>query len=149
MPERRGEGERAAQEPWALALWALTLLFFLRVLGQALVAFAGVTFLPPMEAWYSGLVPYPVLLPAQVAILALMLAVNLAISRGRGYAAEPRAWLGRPLRWFAVVYAAAMVLRLLLTTGGRIPTAFHFVLAAYLLVLSDYQMRLARRAGRA
>jgi hypothetical protein len=33
--------------------------------------------------------------------------------------------------------------------SGRIPTVFHFVLAAYLFILSHYQTRLARRAGRA
>lgn len=35
-------------------LWILLFLFCLRVLGQILVAFAGVTFLPPMEDWFSG-----------------------------------------------------------------------------------------------
>jgi len=34
-------------------LWALLGLFVLRVLGQALVAFGDVQFLPPMQAWSS------------------------------------------------------------------------------------------------
>ena len=50
----------------APVLWVLLGLFVLRVVGQALVAFLGVWFLPPMQAWYSGLLPYTYLLPAQL-----------------------------------------------------------------------------------
>jgi hypothetical protein len=53
----------------AIILWLLTFLFFLRVLGQVLVAFFDVTFLPPMPYWYSGLLSYPVLLTSQILIL--------------------------------------------------------------------------------
>ncbi|MEW6246549.1 MAG: hypothetical protein AB1555_07555 [Nitrospirota bacterium] len=39
-------------------LWALLFAFCLRVLGQALVAFAGVTWLPPMAVrWFGGAIP--------------------------------------------------------------------------------------------
>jgi hypothetical protein len=44
----------------AILLWVLLFAFCLRVFGQMLVAFAGVYWLPPMEAWYSGLMPYPI-----------------------------------------------------------------------------------------
>ena len=53
-------------------LWALLTLFVLRVAGQAMVAFWGAPWLPPMERWYSGLLPYPLLLPAQIVIIVLM-----------------------------------------------------------------------------
>ena len=33
--------------------------FAARVFGQLLVAAFGVGFLPPVDAWYSGLIPYP------------------------------------------------------------------------------------------
>ena len=65
MPEHTAP---VARRRLALLLWMLSLLFGARVLGQALVEFAGVTWLPAMEAWYSGLVPYGVLLPAQMLI---------------------------------------------------------------------------------
>ena len=45
-PERRG-----VLRHYALALWVLTFLFFLLVLGQILVAVFDVAFLPPMPAW--------------------------------------------------------------------------------------------------
>ncbi len=47
-------------------LLGLAFLFLLRVLGQVLVAFFEVGPLPPMAEWYSGLVPYPVLLRVKV-----------------------------------------------------------------------------------
>lgn len=64
----------------------LLVLFALGVLGQMLVAFFGVGWLPPMERWYSGLTPYRYLLPSQIALLALMIKICADFSRGRGYA---------------------------------------------------------------
>ena len=148
----RAPAEGSPRRPAAL-MWLLTVVFFLRVVGQALVAFAGVAFLPPMEEWYSGLMTYEVLLPAQIAILALMLKINVDVGRGKGFFTEPRGMLGRPLRAFGILYAAAMALRYALTMvlrperrwfGGTIPIFFHFVLAAYLLTLSRYQLGLAQ-----
>jgi hypothetical protein len=63
---------------YALALWLLTLLFFVRVLAQALVAYFDVGFLRAMEEWTvpsdspfstSGLIPYPFRLAVQSLIL--------------------------------------------------------------------------------
>ena len=65
-------------------LWLLTGLFALRVAGQALVAFLPVRFLPPMAAWYSGLIPYPVLLPVQLVMLAVMAKINADLGAGAG-----------------------------------------------------------------
>jgi hypothetical protein len=59
-------------------LWLLLALFVLRVLGQALVAFFNVGFLPPMPAWYSGLMPYEYLLPSQLGFGYLYLAAMVA-----------------------------------------------------------------------
>jgi hypothetical protein len=114
----------------------LTALFAGRVLGQALVAFLGVGWLPPMEAWYSGLLPYPVLLPLQGLILGIQIAVDRDVWRGRGFFAPPRPAAGRALRWLAAAYAVAMVVRYALTRSHLVPIAFHLVLAAYLFVLA-------------
>ncbi|MGH7165664.1 MAG: hypothetical protein ACREIS_09105, partial [Nitrospiraceae bacterium] len=80
---------------YAVILWGLASLFFLRVLGQVLVAFFDVSVLPPMQEWYSGLLPYPLLLPVQVLILGLQAKVNWDFSRGVGWAVMPRPSLGR------------------------------------------------------
>src|SRR5438045_1712550 len=98
---------------YAFLLWALLFLFCLRVLGQLLVAFAGVTFLPPMEDWFSGAIPYPALLALQALIIALYARVALDFTRGRGLFAVPRPRLGRALTGIGAAYLGVMVVRYL------------------------------------
>lgn len=137
-------GDEAAASQVALVLGALALAFFGRVLGQALVALFSPGFLPPMEAWYSGLLPYPILLPVQVAILALQVCISVDLYRGRGRFATPQRRLGIALRWFSAVYAAAMVVRCIVF-GISIPVFFHWVLAAYLYVWGRFHARAGKR----
>jgi hypothetical protein len=123
------------------ALWACTGLFLLRVLGQLEVVLMAPAWLPPMEQWYSGLLPYPLLLPAQILILMLM--TGLTVNEMRSPQIVQRRW--NWLRDLALFYFGAMVLRLILQflrgaegviAAGGIPVAFHWVLALFLLVLS-------------
>jgi len=132
---------------YALALGGMAFAFFLRVLGQALVAAERASFLPPMKEWYSGLVPYSALLPIQIVILGVQAAISRDIWRGSGTFAVPRPAIGRGLQWFSYVYFAVMVLRYLVTMtvyperrwlSGTIPIFFHGVLAAYLFTLGRY-----------
>lgn len=125
-------------------LWCLTGLFFLRVLGQALVAYLGVGFLPPMEHGYSGLVPYRILLPIQIIILLVMVKICTDAARRRGLFAKPRTPLSRVLVGFSMLYAGAMAARYVLTMifrpemrwlGDAIPIFFRFVLAGFIFVL--------------
>lgn len=143
-------GVITAPREYAAVLWVLTALFLARVLGQVLVAFCDVAFLPPMAEWYSGLLPYPLLLPVQVAMLAAMAAIDAQIGAGAGPLARPRPRLGRGLRLFALAYAAGMILRYALTMAlrperrwlhGTIPIVFHWVLAAYCWTLGTYHLR--------
>jgi uncharacterized protein len=137
----------------AAALWLLLGLFALRVAGQLAVALSLAPFLPPMDEWYSGLLPYGPLLASQILIIAVFTKVCADMSRETGYFAHRRRWLGTPLHVFGWVYAATMVVRYVVTmtihpdrrwTGrGTIPIAFHLVLAAFLLVLADYHRRAA------
>ena len=125
-------------------LIVLTTLFLARVIGQALVAFLGVTWLPPMEAWYSGLLPYQILLPVQAIILAAQTVLDRDVWRGHGFFARRRPRAGRRLQWLAAVYALVMLLRLAVDRSHRIPIAFHWVLAAYLFTVGRLQTRGAR-----
>lgn len=133
-------------------LWLLLVLFCLRVAGQALVAFLGVGWLPPMEEWYSGLVPYPLLLPAQLVIMALYGKVCFDFSRGRGASLAPRPSFRGWLWWFGWLYLAAMVARYVVRMtlvpearwfGGTIPIFFHWVLAGFILLFSRFHRRRA------
>jgi len=142
---------RAETRRYGLLLTVLGLLFFLRVLGQALVAVFDVRWLPSMAEWYSGLLAYPLLLPTQVVILLVQAKVSADFLRGHGPLTVQRPRIGRALRWFSVLYFAAMALRYVLTMTwhperrwlgtGTIPIVFHWVLAAYLYTLGRYYGR--------
>lgn len=140
----------------APALWALLALFALRVGGQALVAFGEVRWLPPMAEWQSGLLPYPVLLAAQLLIVAVLARVCLDFSRGRGWFLADRSWFALPLLAFGWLYLAAMIVRYPLQMalhpedrwlGRTIPIVFHWVLASFVLLFARFHR--ARRAARA
>ena len=122
--------------PLLIVLFAL---FVARVVGQILVVLFAPRWLPPMRHWYSGLMPYRWLLPSQIAIIVLQVAMIRQVLAG----APPRRALALGLVVFAMLYASVMVLRLyILRTrhpeyrwyeGGMIPILFHWVLAAFLL----------------
>jgi len=125
-------------------LWALLALFALRVTGQALVAFFGVGFLPPMEAWYSGLMPYEYLLPSQIVIIAFMTRLCVDFTRERGFFFEPKKFFATAWLWFGYVYLAAMVARALLLWDHPIPIVFHWVLAAFVITAGHSHRRRLR-----
>lgn len=130
----------------AVFLWTLLGLFVLRVLGQVYVGIYGSAVpLPRWSEWYSGLLPYPLLLPAQILLMMWMTAVSYDNTRraGRFFVESPV--VKRRLRWFAAVYLGAMALRYALTMTlkpemrwfhGTIPVAFHCVLASYIAALT-------------
>jgi hypothetical protein len=123
-------------------LWICIALFFGRVLGQALTAIYAPPGLPPMEAWYSGLVPYPVLLPIQISLLMFLSLVAYDHSRGEGRLLQRTRRVSKALRSAAFLYAGVMIARYLVATtfgdtphwysGGLIPVTFHLVLATFL-----------------
>ena len=124
----------------AWPLWALTLLFTLRVTGQALQRAWPQAWLPPAAAFQGSGLPYPVLLAAQVLILALMLRVAWRVQTG-GFEPDPRR--GRALAWFGGMYMVLALTRLgigLAWAGAPrwfhawIPDMFHPVLAGFVLV---------------
>jgi hypothetical protein len=144
---------------YAIVLWLLTFLFFLRVLTQALVAFFEIDFLPSMEEWTlpsgspfstSGLIPYPILLFLQCLILMVQVKICFDFSREYGLSVIPRAWLGMFLRWFSTLYFISMILRYAITMtlyperrwlGSVAIIFFHFVLAGFLLVLGHFHTK--------
>ncbi len=125
----------------ATLLWILLTLFVFRVLGQLLVAGGVAPFLPPMEEWQSGLLPYPLLLASQIAIVAVLAAVCIQFSRGKGYFVRPHAWLATPLWMVGWIYAAGMVVRYATLRRDLIPVTLHIVLASFLLVVARYHRR--------
>jgi hypothetical protein len=143
MMARRIEPAGRRTRTTAALLWSCTALFAARVIGQLETVLLAPAWLPDMDAWYSGLLPYPLLLPAQMGILMLMAVVawNRRIRNGSFARANPRA--AGALRIFAGLYFVVMAVRLgvnVIDNGadfwreGAIPVAFHWVLALFLSV---------------
>jgi hypothetical protein len=111
-----------------------------------MVAFAGATWLPPMERWQSGLLPYGVLLASQILIIALMTWIALDFTRGRGFFLRPRRFFAAPWLWFGWTYLAVMLVRypvqmVLKPDGPLIPIFFHWVLAAFVISVGLWHRR--------
>jgi len=130
--------------PW---LWLLLGLFVLRVLAQPLALPVNTPLLPRFESWHSGVLPYPVLLLTQLIIVLWLARTSRAFTSG---AVVPRAGIGRAAIAFGSVYFLAMVARLLLGAtvladqrwfASPLPTFFHLVLAAFLLLYGHFHWR--------
>lgn len=130
---------------YALAVAGLTVAFTARVAGQALQKWAPVSFLPPFDDFQGSGLPYPALLGAQVAILAIAATVIARMGGGKRLI-SPR--LIVPIAVVGALYFTVMAVRLVLGLSVLshsgwfstwIPTVFHLVLAGKLLLISAYQ----------
>jgi hypothetical protein len=133
--------------PYVVAMWVLFVLFVARVLGQILAATFRPSWLPPMARWYSGVMPYRYLLPSQLLIIALMVAMISGVARQTGTLGAPRAAVGVAVLWASYVYAVGMVWRTVRYVahpperrGVLIPIVFHFVLAAFLFLYGSWHV---------
>jgi hypothetical protein len=138
--------------PYASLLWLFAILLLLRVAGQILVALRAPRWLPPMEQWQSGLLPYPVLLLGQAIVLTLMFWICIDFTRGEGMFVQPYPGRGRYVAGVGLLYFAGMVVRYGIWMwrrpdqrwfGGTIPIVFHSVVAAFIYTFGSYHVRLA------
>lgn len=133
-----------AYSPW---LWLFTVLLTGRVLGQLVVAVSAPRWLPPMERWQSGLLPYPALLAGQAIVIVLMAWISTDFHRSAGFWVDPKPLLGRAALWWSYLYFGAMVGRYIIRMarrpdqrwlGGTIPIIFHSVVAAFQWTFGTY-----------
>jgi hypothetical protein len=126
------------------SLWVFTALFAARVAGQAIQRWLPQALLPPPDAFQGSNLPYPLLLGAQLAILAVMIAVAWRVQHGR-IVRNPGA--ARILGWLGGAYMAFALGRIAVGLGipgapewfrTWIPAFFHIVLAGYVLAISLY-----------
>ena len=129
----------------AIVLIVLQTMFLARVVGQVIVTLVEPAWLPGPEHWFSGILPYEYLLPAQILLLMFMTVVTYDAMRQDGYWHVSTDRTRKILRVVAAFYCAAMAARYALTMlfvpelrwfGHTIPIFFHFVLAGYILTLS-------------
>jgi hypothetical protein len=126
-----------------------TLLLVGRVLGQLVVFLYAPRWLPPMEQWQSGLLPYPVLLVSQFIVLTFMILISRDFARGSGFFVAPHPRGGLFSIGFACVYFTGMVVRYVIRMkrhpdqrwlGGTIPIVFHAFVAAFLFTWGLFQV---------
>jgi hypothetical protein len=134
-----GDGVRS------IILLAVLIAFALRVAGHLIVVLAAPAWLPAESEWRSGVVPYSLLLAAQLAILAVLVLVVRDVGRGAGRFSAPPPAFAVPLLVLSGVYFAVMVIRYPISRllrpewgwlGQTIPIALHLALAAGLYVFS-------------
>lgn len=135
MPNQQAQSDRFAHS----ARWFLTGLFTLRIVAQPLSLL--VPGLPAFDTWHGSVMPYPVLLASQLAILALMISVNIRLGRHHPL---PRPGLARMLTLFGWVYFMGMLVRLVVGQSidaapawfdRPLPSFFHLVLATWILIV--------------
>lgn len=129
---------------FALAVLLLGVVFLARVAGQLIQVLAPLEFLPPLERWQGSNLPYPALFVAQVGILVLIGCISARMAAGRPVM-SPR--LASPVIVLGAIYFGVMAVRLVLGFtamadikwfASPIPTTFHLVLAAIVIVTGVY-----------
>jgi uncharacterized protein len=138
----------ASYVPW---LVLCTVLLYLRVAGQLIVAWRAPRWLPPMEQWQSGLLPYPVLVLGQIIVLCVMTWICLDFARGAGMFVQPYPGRAQYVLWFGYAYLSGMVLRYAIWMarrpdqrwlGGTIPIVFHSIVALFIITFATFHQQL-------
>jgi hypothetical protein len=126
----------------------------IRVLAQPVALLVDLPLLPRFESWHSGLLPYRVLLAAQLLIVLWLARTAWVFGTG---AVAPRTAIGVTMVALGGVYLAVMAARLVLGTtilshqrwfASQLPTAFHMVLATYFLLYGHFHLRYGSNASR-
>ena len=141
------------RELWSVvAVSALSLVFLVRVAGQAVQRWFPLEILPPFDAWQGSAMPYPALLACQIVILALLgAAICSIVHRARALGTTASQWV----IFIGCGYFALMLVRLVLglTLLGDsgwftawISTLLHLDLALVVVLWGRDQRRLARLA---
>jgi hypothetical protein len=134
---------------YAPYLWLFTALVVFRVAGQLVVVLRRPPWLPPMEQWQSGLVPYWFLLVSQGVVLWLMFSISTQFTAGTGFWVDPHGWIGGAAYYWSYLYAGAMVARYIASmmrhperrwSGHTIPIVFHTIVAAFQWTFGRYHV---------
>lgn len=135
------------RQRYVIILAILLALFCFRVLAQLVQAYVDLPFLPPFDTWQSGAVPYKALLVSQILIIVFYGWILGRILTNR---IRPSRRLGWVFLTIGLLYFSAMALRLFIGLTGLsehhwfqryLPTFFHFVLSAYLIVVGYFHLR--------
>jgi hypothetical protein len=129
---------------YAALMWLLSILFALRVFGQAFQRWMPQSILPSFDHFQGSNLPYWLLLSAQLAIVAAMVHYSWRTQTGK---LVPRRRAGRVLAWAGSIYMIGSLARLAIGLTlpvpptwfmAWIPAIFHLVLAGFVLTLAAY-----------
>lgn len=132
-------------------LWLLLFLFCFRVIAQLIVYFIDVPFLPSFEYWHSASIPYVLLVFSQLVIILIFARIALKFSRG---VIDTHYRVGISLLVIGGVYFLLMLTRLVISLmslsdlpwwNKPIPSFFHLVLAAFLLMVGWFHWRYGKK----
>jgi hypothetical protein len=133
---------------WFMLL--LAILFLARVLAQLVQFFFHLSFLPPFSAWQSGVLPYPMLIAAQVVIIISMIKIIKQYLRSQ---IVPNAKTAIIFIILGSIYFFFMVFRMIagLTFASKdswfhapLPTFFHLVLATFILTIGFFNKKYSK-----
>ena len=133
-----------------IVLGLLVGLFCLRVIAQLAVYTVDISFLPPFEAWHSGTMPYGLLVFCQAGILLFLTKTALRFLHKQVVASQRT---GVFILIIGSIYFFSMVLRMALGLtvyiesrwfSNYLSTAFHYVLAIFLLLVGWYHRKMAQ-----
>ena len=137
----------AISQNYAKWLWLCAGLFAIRVIAQAISLVFSSEFLPNIESWHSGVLPYPPLLTTQLLILFWLVRTARKISLN---SLRPRQRIGIIAIIFASLYFIIILLRLILGLtilsehrwfASYLPAFFHLALAGYLFLYGHFHFR--------
>ena len=135
------EQQPASAIPYRALLAALLVAFCLRIVAQGVVTvLPAVPLLPATSQWQGGTLPYGVLLAVQIGVAACMTLALLTVG-----SLGVRPVVSRMLR--VLGWSSVLVLSARLVIGalglvehpwfdGALPTAFHFVVTAFVLIFA-------------
>lgn len=132
---------------YVTVLTILFSLFCFRVLAQLVQAYIELPFLPPFDIWQSGAIPYRFLFSTQVLIIALYGWILWRFVTNRASPSRKQGWA---FLLIGLIYFLIMALRLVIGLTGLsehywfrayLPTLFHFVLSAYLIIVGYFHLQ--------
>lgn len=128
-------------------IFCLLSLFIFRVAAQFIQLIYPLECLPSFDKWQSGALPYPLLLFIQLLIIIFIFMQGKKFINGQ---VKINLRIGKTYLWLGLLYSILMLFRLLagLTVAAdhywfsaKMPTFFHLVLAACLILIGYYHIR--------
>ncbi len=134
------------QGTYGAVLWILLGLFCFRVVAQLIQSYFSIELLPAFDAWHSGALPYHYLVITQVLIIFLYGYISV---RFTNRSVVPNRKLGNIFFYTGLIYAIVMLARLFIGLfvsssawfHAYLPIFFHFVLAAFLIVVGMFHLK--------